>query len=219
MRRRLKDYSLYLVITEEYGSGRSAVEIARAAIRGGVDVIQMREKGKTREELTGLGRKLSSLCKNSGVLFIVNDDPALAGEVNADGVHLGQEDIKTFPLEASRRILGPDKIIGVSTHSMAQFKEANLADCDYVAFGPVFRTEIKEEYAGIGHIDEILKAAAKPVVFIGGITSSNVEELLKKGARHISLIRSIAQAPDIEEAAGRFRKKIDRFISPERKNG
>lgn len=216
---KIKDYGLYLVISEEYSDGRSAIEIARSAIKGGVDIIQMREKKKTAAELYALGKSLSSLCKASHVTFIVNDDPMLAKEVDADGVHLGQEDIKLFSLEMSRRLLGHKKIIGVSTHSLEQFKEANEKDFDYIAFGPVFRTEIKDQYAGTDDIDKILKIASKPVIFIGGITLSNMDELTQKGARHISLIRGIVQSPDIEEAAKNFRKKLDALKEGKTKNG
>ncbi len=112
---KIKNYSLYLVISEEYGNGRSALEIAASAIAGGVDIIQMREKDKPREELVRLGRELSLLCRERGVKFIVNDDPLIAKETDADGVHLGQDDIRRSPIRKVRELLGPDKIIGVST--------------------------------------------------------------------------------------------------------
>ena len=217
--KKIKDYSLYLVITEEYGKGRSAMEIARRAIKGGVDVIQMREKNKPIGELVGLGNQLSRLCKDNNVTFIVNDDPLLAKEVNADGVHLGQEDIKLFSLDVARRVLGHKKIIGISTRSIEQFKAANKKDVDYIAFGPVFHTEIKGGYAGIKDIGKILNIASKPVVFIGGITLLNIDELLKIGAKHISLIRGIIQEDDITAAAKKFREKINKFKGKRTKNG
>jgi thiamine-phosphate pyrophosphorylase len=217
--KKIKDYSLYLVISEEYGKGRSAVEIAKHAIKGGVDVIQMREKKKATNELVALGKKLAGLCKNNKVIFIVNDDPMLAKEVDADGVHLGQEDIKLFSLDVARQIMGRKKIIGISTHSIEQFKEVHEKDFDYIAFGPVFRTEIKDEYAGIEHVDKILKISSKPVVFIGGITLLNIDGLLQKGAKHISLIRGIIQEGDIAAAAKNFREKLDKFKRRKTKNG
>ena len=217
--KRIKDYSLYLVISEEYGKGRSALEIAKYAIKGGVDVIQMREKKKTAKELVALGKSLACLCKSNKVTFIVNDDPMIAKEVDADGVHLGQEDIKLFSLERSRRILGHKKIIGVSTHTIEQFKEAYEKDFDYIAFGPVFRTEIKDEYAGVEQIDNILRISSKPVVFIGGITLLNIDGLLQKGAKHISLIRGIIQEDDIAAAAKNFREKLNKFKKDKVKNG
>jgi len=125
---KIKASSLYLIITEEYGRGRGALEIAKCAIAGGVDIIQLREKNKQASDLIDTARALSNLCKESGVIFIINDDPALAKDVDADGVHLGQEDLKRWSVEKTRGLLGPDKIIGVSTHSLGQFKEANAEE-------------------------------------------------------------------------------------------
>ena len=206
---KLKDYSLYLVITEEYGNGRSALEIAGAAIAGDVDVIQMREKNKSRNELVRLGRELSRLCKERGVKFIVNDDPLIAKETDADGVHLGQDDIRRSPIRKARELLGPDKIIGASTGSLAEVVAVNDEDVDYIAYGPVFCTTIKDKCAGTGDVDKVLRISKKPVVFIGGITLSNIDELLKMGAKNIALIRGILRADDIASAAGSFRRKLD----------
>ena len=183
---RIKDYSLYLIITEEYGNGRSALEIAKAAVKGGVDIIQMREKNKSRAELIELGKKLSNLCRDSGVMFIANDDPEIAKETGADGVHLGQEDIKKHSIGAARKILGRGKAIGISTHSIETFKKACAED-----------------------VGKIMAMTKKPVFFIGGINLKNVDILLEKGARNISLIRAIAKADDVASAAGSFRKKLD----------
>lgn len=206
--RKIEDYSLYLVITEQYGQGRSAVEIAEAAIKGGVDLIQMREKNKSRPELVELGKRLSKLCRDNDVIFIVNDDPALAKAVEADGVHLGQEDVKKYSIPAARKILGRDKIIGISTHSLEQFKEAHEKDFDYIAYGPIFKTKTKDYSLGTDDIEHILKIAKKPVVFIGGIDLSNIEQVLDKGAGNIALIRGVIESDDIESKAKEFKNKI-----------
>lgn len=206
--KRINDHSLYLVISEEYGCGRNAIEIANRAIEGGVDVIQMREKAMPAGELIKLGRLLSDLCKRSRVTFIVNDDPMLAKEVNADGVHLGREDIKLFPLEASRRILGREKIIGVSTHSMEQFEEANEKDFDYMALGPIFETKTKDYSIGTGGIENVLSIAKKPVFFIGGINLANIGDILKKGAKNIALIRGITEAEDVTARTREFKDSL-----------
>ncbi|MCX5667389.1 MAG: thiamine phosphate synthase [Candidatus Omnitrophica bacterium] len=206
---KIKDYSLYLVITEEYGNGRSALEIAASAIIGGIDIIQMREKNKSRPELIKLGKKLSRLCKNGGVTFIVNDDPSIAKEVDADGVHLGQEDIKKHSVGAARKVLGRDKTIGISTHSIETFRKACAEDVNYIAYGPVFPTEIKDNYAGTENVGKVVAMTKKPVFFIGGISPENVDSLLEKGARNISLIRAITQAGDVESAVKSFKKKME----------
>ncbi len=205
---KIRDHSLYLVISEEYGNGPSAMEIARAAIAGGVDIIQMREKDKGAEELMTLGKNLSHLCKNNRVTFIVNDDPLLAEKVGADGVHLGQEDIKKHPIEETREMLGEDRIIGVSTHSVGQFREANEKGFDYIAFGPLFETKTKDYFLGTDDVGEVARIAKGRVFFIGGINLLNIEGLLQKGAKNIALIRGILKADDITSQTKRFKDAI-----------
>jgi thiamine-phosphate diphosphorylase len=205
---KMKDNSLYLVITEEYGMGRSAVDIARAAIAGGVDIIQMREKDLSYSKLLEKGRALLSVCKEGGVPLIINDDPSLAKELGADGVHLGQEDVKKYSVESVRNMLGRESIIGVSTHSFAEFREADGWDVDYIAFGPVFRTKTKDYFIGTGEVGKVLAAAVKPVFFIGGIDLSSIDELTAMGAGNIALIRGITEADDITARARQFKEKL-----------
>ena len=193
----IRDGSLYLVLSEEYGAGRPLLHIAEQAIAGGIDILQMREKCKSREELLRLGHILASLCKKNGVTFIVNDDPLLAQELDADGVHLGQEDLQQYPINMVRQLIGQDKIIGLSTHSREQFHLANLMDVDYLAFGPIFPTLTKKYHIGVGDVAQVLQTALKPVVFIGGINTDNLDALLAEGASNIALIRDIMQAEDI----------------------
>jgi len=207
---KIKAYSLYLIITGEYGNGRGTLEIAAAAIAGGTDIIQMREKNRPRQELIGSGRKLSKLCKNNGVIFIMNDDPRIAKETDADGVHLGQEDIEKHPVEEARKILGRGKIIGISTHSIKTFRKACAEDVDYIAYGPVFPTEIKENCVGTEDVGRIMAMTKKPVFFIGGINLANVDTLLAKGAKNISLIRAITQASDVRFAVKEFKKRLEK---------
>lgn len=206
--KKIKDNSLYLVITEEYAKGRSAVEIAEAAIKGGVDIIQMREKNRPRPELIDMGKDLARICKAGDAIFIVNDDPLLAAEVGADGVHLGQEDALKYPIGEARKILGRDKIVGISTHSMAQFTAANDGEFDYMAFGPVFETKTKSYSVGAGDIGEVTRIAKSPVFFIGGINLDNISGILKKGARNIALIRGITEAEDIATRTREFKDLI-----------
>lgn len=206
--RKIGDHSLYLIITEEYGQSRGALEIAELAIAGGVDLIQMREKNKAYRELVGLGKGLAGLCKKHDVTFIVNDDPILAEELNADGVHLGQEDMLSCPSVRAREILGRDKIIGVSTHSPEQFKKANEEDVDYIAYGPIFYTKTKDYFIGTGDISHVMKIAARPVFFIGGIDLSNIDRVLKEGARNIAVLRGIPEADDITRRTREFKERL-----------
>lgn len=206
---KIKDYSLYLVTSQEHSNGRDTLEIAASAIKGGINIIQMREKHLPREGLMMLGSKLSFLCRENNVTFIVNDDPYLAKDLDADGVHLGQGDIKKYPLREIRNTIGGDKSIGISTHSLSQFKEANDSDYDYVAFGPIFPTPTKDYCIGTDDVGKVLNIANKPVVFIGGISLDNVDIVLSRGAKNIAAIRAFSQASDIEAAVGDFRKIID----------
>ncbi|OPY85162.1 MAG: Thiamine-phosphate synthase [Syntrophus sp. PtaU1.Bin208] len=206
--RSLKDRRLYLVLTEEYGNGRPLMDIAAEAISGGIDLLQMREKSKSREELLQLGGDLAALCRRNGVTFIVNDDPLLAAELDADGVHLGQEDLQRCPIDRARRILGWDRILGISTHSVEQFRRANGLDADYLAFGPIFPTRTKDYSIGTGDIREVLRLAAKPVVFIGGVNPDNLEILLQEGAAFVALISDIMQAQDIAARAGWYKEQL-----------
>ncbi|SEM43294.1 thiamine-phosphate pyrophosphorylase [Syntrophus gentianae] len=206
--RSLKDRSLYLVLTEEYGNGRSLREIAAEAVAGGIDLLQMREKSKSREELLRLGGDLAALCRRNGVTFIVNDDPLLAAELDADGVHLGQEDLQRCPVDRAREILGRDRIIGISTHSVEQFRRASGLDADYLAFGPIFPTRTKDYSIGTAEIREVLRLATKPVVFIGGVNPANFEILRKEGVTFVALIRDIMQAQDIAARAGWYKEQL-----------
>jgi len=206
--KKIKDHSLYLIISEEYGRGRSALEIAKSAIAGGVDIIQMREKKKSKAELIELGIKLAELCKKERVPFIVNDDPVLAKKVDADGVHMGEEDVKKHPLAETRRIMGSDKIIGLSTHSIKKVREASPGDIDYITFGPIFPTTVKDYSIGTKDIKKVLEITEKPIFFIGGIDISNISEILKLGGKNIAVIRGILQADDITEVTKKFKEKI-----------
>jgi len=209
--------SLYLVISEEYGNGRTSLEIAREAIAGGVDIIQLREKRKSMQELIKLGTGIQELCRSSDVTFIVNDDPMLAKRIGADGVHLGQEDIERFSIGRVRDIIGPDRLIGISTHSVDQFTKLYGEDVNYLAFGPIFPTKTKNYNIGIGNVRKVAGLSHKPVFFIGGINMSNIDSLMAEGAANIALIRGIIGADDISAATkefkGRIRERKDKAIN------
>lgn len=205
----IDNYSLYLVLSGQFGKGRSADEIAREAIKGGIDILQMREKDKSLDEMELLGKELRPLCKKDGVIFIVNDDPHLAHRIGADGVHLGQDDMERFPIDAVREIIGMDRLIGVSTHSLDQFEKANEADIDYIAYGPIFHTLTKDYYLGTKDIKKVMDLARKPVIFIGGLTLENMDDVLDEGAKNIAVIREIMEAKDI---AGKTRAMKERLL-------
>jgi len=197
---------LYLVTSEQY-SKRSTLDIARQAIPSGIDILQMREKHKTFEELAKLGKELKDLCKKHNVVFIINDNPNLAKEVDADGVHLGQEDIAKHPIKQTRQLL-KNKIIGLSTHSLEQVKQANKLDIDYLAYGPVFKTQTKEYHLGTNHIKEILQISEKPVFFIGGIKLNNLNQLTELGVKNIAMITAITNAQNIQETIKDIKSRL-----------
>ena len=201
----IKDCSLYFVTGQDSSNGRDTVEVVTEALNGGVDIVQMREKGLEKNKLILLGMKLVDLCKKYDAVFIVNDDPYIAKEINADGVHLGQEDIMKISIDEARKIVGTEKIIGVSTHSVSQFTLANESDVDYIAYGPVFVTKTKDYYIGVDGVEKVLKIADKPVVFIGGINEKNVDALLEKGAKNVAMIRAISQADKVTDTVKRFK--------------
>ena len=209
------DNCLYLVTGEEYSGSRSTLDVVKAAISGGIDILQMREKNKKQEELITLGKELLALCRDNNVTFIVNDDPHLAKEVDADGVHLGQKDLKKCPIEEVREILSENKIVGVSTHSAVEFDVANKSLCDYIAFGPIFPTRTKDYSIGISDIKKVLSIANKPVIFIGGINKANIRSVLKEGARNIAMIRAITEAEDITKEVFDLKGEIDSFLAGE----
>jgi thiamine-phosphate pyrophosphorylase len=205
---RIRDYNLYLILSSEYARGKPVLDIARYALTAGVDILQMREKDASVKDLIILGKKLLSLCREFSTPFIVNDNPYLAKRLDADGVHLGQEDIKRYPLFDTQNIIGPDKIIGISTHSIEEFKQANREDFNYIAFGPIFPTKTKDFFLGTDDIEEVLGIAKKPVIFIGGINLTNIGSLLRKGARSIAVIRAITESGNIPAAVESLKNKI-----------
>ena len=209
--KKIKDYSLYLILSEKFAKKRDVLEVAKEAIEAGIDILQMREKEKSQEELIRLGSQLSSLCKNKEVIFIVNDDPVVAKEVGADGVHLGQKDITKCSIKEARDILGKDKIIGVSTHSIEELRKAEKSDCDYIAYGPIFSTVTKDYLIGTDDMENVLALGQKPIVFIGGITLDNIDTLLSKGAKIIAAIRALLEVDDTRGTISKFKEKISNY--------
>jgi thiamine-phosphate pyrophosphorylase len=206
--RKIDGKNLYFIITGEYCRSRGVLDIARAAIDGGVDIIQLREKNDLKNGIAETGGALSALCKKNKVLFIINDDPVLAKKVDADGVHLGQDDLKLFNVNEARKILGGDKIIGLSTGSLEEARIANGEDVDYIGFGPIFPTKIKAGCLGTKEVKKVISVSRRPVFFIGGINISNIEELLAEGARNVAVIRAISEADDVVSAAAKLKEKL-----------
>jgi thiamine-phosphate pyrophosphorylase len=188
--------------------GRDPVELAAAQVRGGADVIQLREKHLSKREKLDLGFQIRDLTKRAGVLFVVNDDLDLALILKADAVHLGQDDI---PIEYARPLAG-DMLIGVSTHTKSQVEAAVAAGADYIGVGPVFETGTKKDHEpvlGLDTLAEIASGCPIPWVAIGGIGLDRIEPVLSAGARAVAVISDILLADDVEarcrEVKGRLK--------------
>lgn len=205
-RERLRTARLYFVC-EALPGGGDPEALLQAALNGGVDIVQLREKELGREEIERSARTFRRLCDTYSALFIVNDDPYLAQTCNADGVHLGQDDM---PVEEAREMLGPDMVIGLSTHSDEQLAASGNAPVDYVSVGPIWETPTKEGRPGVGLglVEHAAGAAAHPFFAIGGIDPANAGEVVAAGARRLGAVRAIRDAADPAAAAAALREAL-----------
>jgi len=200
----LKIKGLYAIIDNSVRPDISNVEIARRVLFGGAKAIQLRGKGLSSKELLSQAREIRELSKKTGAMLIVNDRADIALLSDADGVHLGQDDL---PIAEARKILGSGKLIGISTHNLEQAIKAGAAGADYIGFGPVFGTKTKadaEEAKGLEALREITNSVKIPVAAIGGITLENAKEVAKAGADAVAVISAIAKADDIKATTKRF---------------
>jgi len=174
-----------------------------------VRLFQYRDKKGTRRIIYETCLRLAVLLRRSNAVFIVNDHPDITLAVEADGVHLGQDDL---PAEEARRLLGNDRIVGVSTHSAEQARAAQAAAADYIGFGPLFPTSTKDAgpLQGIENLRNIRTAVSLPVIAIGGITSDNVSEVLAAGADGVAVISAVLSAPDVRGAAREMVGRIEK---------
>ncbi|MFO0964192.1 MAG: thiamine phosphate synthase [Gemmataceae bacterium] len=199
----MADARLYVLVTEKLCRA-SLIGTVREALEGGADVIQLREKETDDRALLAQAREIRALTRDHAALFIVNDRPDLALLADADGVHLGQDDL---PVRAARRILGPSALIGVSTHDLDQVHAAIRAGADYIGIGPTFPSQTKDfpTLAGLDFIEQASRETSLSAFALGGITLDNVEQVLARGARRIAVSHAICAAPDPAEAARRFK--------------
>jgi len=203
------DYRLYLVTDAELSLGRSHQEVIACAIRGGATVVQFREKKDIcTREMIRTAQQLCYLCRSFKVPFIVNDRLDVALAVDADGIHIGQDDI---PAPIARRLLGPDKLLGITAHTADEALKAIENGADYIGASPVFATMTKTDAGrpiGLEGLAEIAKACCVPVVGISGINDSNAQDVIRAGAAGVAVVSAIVGAEDIEMAA----RKLHRII-------
>lgn len=203
----LNGAKLYVIVDGAVCGDRDPVAIAREAQAGGADIIQWRAKRWTAKARWETGRAIADALRPTRTLFIVNDHLDLALALEADGVHLGQEDL---PVAVARRLAGPALVVGVSTHSLAQAQTAEQQGADYVGIGPVFPTPTKPEYASLGPgvVAAVAAAVRVPWVAIGGIDQVNLPLVLSAGATRVAVVRAVAGAPDVRHAAQAFKAML-----------
>ena len=204
---------VYPVTCERLSQGRSNVEVLRAVIQGGSKIIQLREKHYAKRDLYSLALKFREITTRAGVLLIINDHVDVALAVDADGVHLGQEDL---PVQVAR-MLAPELLIGASTHSLEQALQAEKDGADYINIGPIFPTTTKKGVKSVLGAEAIAKISPHikvPFTVMGGIREDNIEEVLAKGARRVAMVSSITKAADIAGKVKFLKEKIVRFSEP-----
>ena len=189
---------IYGITAERFSCGRSNMEVVRQMIAGGVTAIQYREKRPYKSFATMLEecRKIRQLTRQSGVMFIVNDYVDIALLSEADGVHVGQDDL---PVEAVRQLVG-HKVIGLSTHSPEQARQAMTVGADYIGVGPIFSTQTKEDVCdpvGLEYLEYAVENVTLPFVAIGGIKTHNIDQVVRRGAQTVCLVTEIVGAENI----------------------
>ena len=200
---RLAEARLYFVT--DASTGEHALH---EALAGGVDVLQLREKDGSDEEILVAAARFRGLCAEHGALFVLNDRPDLAVAAGADAVHVGQDD---QTVASVRERVGEDVLIGLSTHSREQLAAALDTDADYVCVGPVYATPTKPDYPAVG-LDLVRHAAEtvdRPWFAIGGIDGTNIEEVAAAGAPRVAVVRAIGDAPEPRVAAAGLRAALE----------
>ena len=207
LRHRLSRARLYLVC------GAACDEFLTAALRGGVDIVQLRMKDSPDAEIVTVGRRFAGACAEHNALFILNDRPDLVAPAGADGVHVGQDDT---PIAHARRLVGAERLVGLSTHSPDQIEAAAGGGVDYIGVGPVHETPTKPGRPAVG-LELVRYAVARagmPFFAIGGIDSENLATVRAAGAQRVAVVRALTEAADPEPAARELRAHLDTDPSP-----
>ncbi len=206
----LNAWRLYGILDLSYVEKSNAAGVAEAMIRGGVDLIQLRGKGKSIDELVDLATKLHETTCRSSTPLIVNDHAEVARRVPVEGVHVGQDDDS---IEVARRKAGGDVLIGKSTHSLEQARAAQREGADYIGFGPIFATPTKPDYQPIGlkHIKQAHLEMDLPIFCIGGIKLDNLGQVIAAGARRVAIVSGLLKAPEI----AKYARACKNLLNPE----
>lgn len=196
---------IYGITGDNFAHGKSNLECVKAMIEGGIKIIQYRDKTKSIKEKVKEAREIRELCRENRVIFIVNDHVDIAILVDADGVHIGQDDMDPSDV---RKLIGDNKIIGLSTHSEEQGMKAYLnPDVDYIGVGPIFPTTTKDTApVGLGYLEYAVKNLHLPFTAIGGIKEHNLHEIISRGAKNVCLVSDIVGADNITEKVKELQK-------------
>lgn len=208
---RPQDLLLYAVTDRSWLGAKTLYEQVESALKGGVTFVQLREKNLEDEKFYEEAKEIKELCARYHVPFVINDNVELAAKIDADGVHVGQSDMEAMDV---RKILGPDKIIGVSAQTVEQAKKAQEQGADYLGVGAVFPTGSKADAVEVKRpvVKEICETVDIPVVAIGGITLGNVTELQGNGLDGIAVISAIFAQEDIEQATAELKARTKEMV-------
>lgn len=206
-----KDLLLYAVTDRSWLNGRTLYEQVEEALKGGATFIQLREKKLEYGTFLEEAKEIRKLCKEYQVPFVINDNVEIAKEINADGVHVGQDDMESRKV---REILGEDKIIGVSAHNVEEALLAQKNGADYLGVGAVFNTTSKSDVTTLNHevLKEICEAVSIPVIAIGGINEENVSKLAGSGICGVAVISAIFAKEHIKESTKILKQKVQRMV-------
>jgi len=203
------DYSVYLVTGRGLSKGRSTLDIVTAAVSGGASVVQLREKSANTREVIEEALRLKAFLRETGVPLIINDRLDVAQAVQADGVHLGQNDM---PIEMARHLVGDRMIIGISAESVQDAIAAERAGADYLGVSPIYATPTKTDTAaplGLEGLRHIRRAVAIPLVGIGGLNRDSTREVIAAGADGVAVVSAIVSADNPESAARELRRLVE----------
>jgi len=205
----MSDFTLYLITDRHQAGGRALAEVVRLALEGGVTAVQLREKDLSGAELYRVAVELRRITSDFGARFLINDRTDLALAVDADGVHIG---VNNMPVATVRRVLGQGKIIGYSAHAIDEALCAQADGADFVTFGPVYSTPSKLAFGapcGVRRLAEAATALTIPVIALGGINQANISETLAAPVRGVAVISAVLAAADSRSAASFLLKKIE----------
>jgi thiamine-phosphate pyrophosphorylase len=207
-------YDLYVITDSALSRGRSHVEVARAALDGGADVIQIRDKSSTAYNLSCMAAEIQPIARKFGAAFLVNDRVDVALVSGADGAHVGQDDL---PAREARRLLPRPRLVGVSVSTREEARRAQKDGADYIGVGPVFASSTKPdagEPLGVERLAEIASSVTIPVVAIGGITVANAAAVFEAGARGAAVVSAVVSAENVTAAARALKRVIAQARRP-----